>query len=417
MGQKRRSRTTLPHREESSQIEIKIKDFAERLNDLITCGYLIKFLSITVFSFLCYVATWFYDIYLISYYVIHKDYWYSFFVVACGVNTALCIGITSYRLYNQHGGKIIPRNLLLSESFHSIALTWVFHVVFMGLFPRYAFTIYYAFKGKYGTNAEKKKTNFVAMFWEYAELLKLNQSFCFMKSAAQLTLSLYIILTNKANFEGSSIILPTFSVIGLSLALVSYDNHIRFMRGTEQDAESSGITIDYDMNPTAINYIINTNWKKMARQFFAHFFWIVSRLIALTMFAIGYGWIIFPIVSIHMAGVFIWHKKNNYGHLDSLRFSFLHIFAYLYPLENESDKRKHPRISPAWYQSVSIVVNIVLMLMWTFHVSFGFSSDLSYPWNELTFFVLIWTAPLTTMSLSYYLFWWLNEKRQDNITN
>jgi hypothetical protein len=69
-------------------------------------------------------------------------------------------------------------------------------------------------------------------------------------------------------------IFPIWSVIGLSLALVSYDKHIRFIRGTEQDAESSGITIDYDMNPTAINYIINTNWKKMARQFFAHFFWI-----------------------------------------------------------------------------------------------------------------------------------------------
>ena len=74
-------------------------------------------------------------------------------------------------------------------------------------------TIIYAIKGKFRNNDETKKIYLVAMIWEYAELTKLNQILGFMKSAGHLTLNLYIILTNKPNFEGISyIILKTYSM-------------------------------------------------------------------------------------------------------------------------------------------------------------------------------------------------------------
>ena len=79
----------------------------------------------------------------------------------------------------------------------------------------------------------------------------------------------------------------------------------------------------------------------------------VSRLIAFSFFTIGYGWIILPACFTHLILTFIWHLKQNYSLMDSMRLSFIHLFAYLYPLANESDKLKHPRISPAWYQTVS----------------------------------------------------------------
>lgn len=141
MGLKKRQRRT-PHGdviEENSEDDPQIqdlKDFGTRLNDVITDGYLIMFLLITCFTFSCYVANWFYDIYLISYFVIQEDYWYSFFVSVFWLTAALHTGITSYKFYNNNGENIIPRNLLLSESFHSIALTWVFHFIFLGLFTR-----------------------------------------------------------------------------------------------------------------------------------------------------------------------------------------------------------------------------------------------------------------------------------------
>lgn len=82
-------------------------------------------------------------------------------------------------------------------------------------------------------------------------------------------------------FSASSMIFPILSVIGLSFALYSYDKNICFMSGVQQGAgnnneqnESSGITIDYKMNETALKNIINTNWTEMAHQLFAHFFWI-----------------------------------------------------------------------------------------------------------------------------------------------
>jgi hypothetical protein len=72
------------------------------------------------------------------------------------------------------------------------------------------------------------------------------------------------------------------------------------------------------------------------------------------LFASVYGWIIWPACLAHLIPIFVWHwSENNYSFMDSMRLSFLHIFAYLYPIENESDKRKHPRFSPFMYQSVS----------------------------------------------------------------
>lgn len=56
--------------------------------------------------------------------------------------------------------------------------------------------INYALKAKRAkkTNDDEKKINFVAMIWEDAELTTLNLFLCFMRSAAQLLLNLYIML-------------------------------------------------------------------------------------------------------------------------------------------------------------------------------------------------------------------------------
>lgn len=144
MGLKKRSRRTRQgdgeeNREENSQIE-EIGNFATRLYDVIeitNTGFLIKFRSMTFISLFFYVANWIYDIYLIYNFTIHEDYWYLSFVAAFLVNAALPTGSASYSFYNKNGDKIIPRDLLPTESRISWAMKWVCHFFFVGLFPRY----------------------------------------------------------------------------------------------------------------------------------------------------------------------------------------------------------------------------------------------------------------------------------------
>lgn len=158
------------------------------------------------------------------------------------------------------------------------------------------------------------------------------------------------------------------------------------MNGKRDDADQPSranvIRIDFTNESEkndVINCIKNINWKESALSFFAHFSWIgktrralnlfhfsiikivfefvlfrlVARLIVLSLFASVRGWFIWPACISHIILIVIWHNGENYYFMDSLRLSFLHVFAYLYPLEKESDQKKHPRFSPLMYLTVS----------------------------------------------------------------
>jgi hypothetical protein len=70
---------------------------------------------------------------------------------------------------------------------------------------RYWDTIKYARKAKQAKRTDDDTHNiyFLAMIWEDAELLQLSQFDCFMESAPQVLLSLYIMIKDRSQFDGN----------------------------------------------------------------------------------------------------------------------------------------------------------------------------------------------------------------------
>ncbi|XP_046656800.1 XK-related protein 6-like [Daphnia pulicaria] len=270
---------------------------------------------------------------------------------------------------------------------------------------------------------------FLVMIWEDAELLQLRQFHSFMESAPQLLLGLYIAIKEESLLEYSSI----FKIVtcqnrvkigSLSWALLSYDNKICLMNGKRDDAgqpsRSNVIRIDLTNESEkndVINCIKNINCKESALSFFAHFSWIVARLIVLSLFASFRGWVIWMACLAHIFLIVIWHRGENYYFMDSLRLSFLHVFAYLYPIEKESDQKKHPRFSPLMYLTACICENLFLMLQWSqsFNEDKGINLKISsiqfYPWKDWKFF-LPWIGHILMFILSFISFRLLNKHRK-----
>jgi|688.fasta_scaffold764411_1 hypothetical protein len=143
---------------------------------------------------------------------------------------------------------------------------------------------------------------FLAMIWEDAELTQLRQFDCFMESVPQLLLCLYImikdgfylggnpyimvttvspnVLKNLAHFDSvTSVIFPIFTVISVSLALISYDLKISLMKVIKsieenRKTQSSDITMVDEVTYTVIHYIGNINLKTVTLLFAANFIWI-----------------------------------------------------------------------------------------------------------------------------------------------
>ncbi|EFX66524.1 hypothetical protein DAPPUDRAFT_323093 [Daphnia pulex] len=245
------------------------------------------------------------------------------------------------------------------------------------------------------------------MIWEDAELLQLRQFDSFMESAPQLLLKLYIALKGGSHFGVLSAIFKIFTVVSLAWTLVSYDQKICLMDGVKKSGNSNqrnpsnGITIDYN-NDAAINCIKDVNWTNSAILCLANFLWIVGRLMALSLFASAYGWIIWPVCIAHLIPIFVWHLETNYNFMDSLRLSFLHLFAYLYPTKKAGEKEPdaHPRFSPAMYQSVCLCENVILMILWM--ESFSKGDD----WDIIRIY---WIIQFATTLASFALFWWVKE--------
>jgi hypothetical protein len=164
-----------------------------------------------------------------------------------------------------------------------------------------------------------------------------------------------------------------FSIVSLALAIVTYEQKLYLVEGikpNEHDSLLNDDAIIKRFNQTyritsAILFSAHLCWigkSKQTRILFHYFyikinkfvlFAIVARLIALSLFASVFGWIVVPVCLAHLIPIFVWHWRKNYRFMASLRLSFLHVFAYLYPAEKESDQKKHPRISPVMYQTVS----------------------------------------------------------------
>ncbi len=165
---------------------------------------------------------------------------------------------------------------------------------------RFLDLIKYALKAKQAKQRADDTQNmyFVAVILEDAELLQINQFDCFMESAPQLLLNLYIMIKDESQFDGMAYVLYGLRLKWLyhykNSFLFSYiGDWFRFLRhqfgvgnslfwkkiclmkgikrGGEQNRSNDIINFQTD---DAIDCIKNTNLKKCALLFFAHLIWI-----------------------------------------------------------------------------------------------------------------------------------------------
>lgn len=238
------------------------------------------------------------------------------------------------------------------------------------------------------------------MIWEDAELIRLRQFDCFMETAPQLLLNLYITIKSGCHFEGisciiitiritfkeidflsvSSVIFSICSVISLTLALVSYVHKIRLIEAVKRNdgnRQSNDMNVDDMANAAVIHCIGNIKLKNIAFLFAANSFFmgkskralyivnfihlifflnllfaLVLRLVALSLFASFYGWKIWLVCLVNLMILF-WSWKDNYSIGDSLRLSVLHIFACLIPLESESNRHEFRGFTHPFFLDVS----------------------------------------------------------------
>jgi hypothetical protein len=144
------------------------------------------------------------------------------------------------------------------------------------------------------------------------------------------------------------------------------------MNGKRDDAaqpsRSNVIRIDFtndDETNEVIDCIKNINWKKNVLSFSSHFSWmgkptvherlfhfsiikivfefvlfrLAARFMVLSLFATVHGWVIWLACLAHLVPILVLHKEKNYCFMDSLRLSFLHVFAYLYRTKKNVIKR------------------------------------------------------------------------------
>ncbi|XP_046461445.1 uncharacterized protein LOC124207855 [Daphnia pulex] len=418
MGEKKRKQAKSADVESSepgqNSQRAEIQNFAKQCKTEISYRNLCQSMFLTVILFILYVCGLIYECYLIIHHYSEGDYWHCGFISLFVVITSFLMTARSYLFYNKTGDTYNARNWLPKEeyTFFNWAIKWILGAVC--LIPRYYFIMKYTWKtilAKRMNNAAKD-IYFVAIIWEDAELTILCQFDCFVKSASQLLLNLYVAEKEGFHFKDYSSVFLIISVISLTLSLVSYDQKISLMKGIKGDNEdqenrSNGIVIDFQTfpaNPT-INCIKLINWKQSALLFFANLFSIVARFTALSLFSSVYGWYIWPACFAHQITIFVLHWKKNYGFMDSLRLSFLHVFAYLHPLKTKLDQEKHPRFDPGRYLTICFIQNVTLMTLWS--LIFLPSST----WNEPTFLVP-WIVQIVASMFSFVFFYFLKTVQQ-----
>ncbi|XP_046454117.1 XK-related protein 9-like [Daphnia pulex] len=424
MGAIKRKKDPSTQEPVNSQPPSQVVEFAQKCKENIEISSVNWLIFFTCFSCFCYVGDICWDIYLLNCFWNTKYYWYFRCTLVFLITPIVVITFKSFSFYN-NGFKNTDtlfdhRHSLPKEEYRfSNWVKWVLGPVGLCLIPRYWDIIRYADKAKQAKlkNDEKQYMYFVAMIWEDAELVQLSQFDCFMESAPQLLLNLYMLVKGESDLGVYTAIGFLFPIISLSWAIVSYDKKCCLVKGIKPDEGNRQGRMSF-LNDDAIDCYKTFNWKKRAILFSAHFFGIIARFIALSLFTSVFGWIVWPACLAHLMPIFFWHRNENYGFMDSLRLSFLHVFAYLYPAEKVSDQKKHPRFSPVVYQTVCICENLFLMLLWSRSfiksdegINLGISSIQFYPWNDWKF-SFPWIAQILMFISSFISFRLLNKHQK-----
>ena len=258
----------------------------------------VGFIVFSIVSFFFDIIT---DILVASFYWRNQDTWYFIMtVIFITIPTLVVTGI-SLRWY------IVDSREELAPKVSTC--TWIIRAVFLilqlGPVIRYIESLIYGLKFKLSKNDKSsRKKWFKHMVYEDTDASMLRLFECFMESAPQLVLQLYIVFHRqfvspagtfatemKTPLERSFFQTPVIqsmsiiaSLTSLSWSLVSYHQMLRMSMPCK----------------------INMNWKGMIVQFFWRFFMIGSRVLVLALFSARWQYYVGIFCLIHWGMAFLW---------------------------------------------------------------------------------------------------------------
>lgn len=258
----------------------------------------VGFIVFSIVSFFFDIIT---DILVASFYWHNGDTWYfTMTVIFITIPTLVVTGI-SLRWY------IVDSREELAPKVSTC--TWIIRAVFLilqlGPVIRYIESLIYGLKFKLSKNDKSsRKKWFKHMVYEDTDASMLRLFECFMESAPQLVLQLYIVFhrqfvlppdtfTIEVKVSGDrsffqTPVIQTMSILAsltsLSWSLVSYHQMLRMSMPCK----------------------INMNWKGMIVQFFWRFFMIGSRVLVLALFSARWQYYVGIFCLIHWGMAFLW---------------------------------------------------------------------------------------------------------------
>jgi len=235
---------------------------------------------------------------------------------------------------------------------------WAFRIFclmfFLSPVARYVDTLFYGIQSK---KAKRKKdfprmaSYYARMAYEDADATFLRLFECFMESAPQLVLQLYIIMA-KTPFDSVEDPIAVFfqiatistSVVSLAWALTTYNRSLRYAQVDKENIHLLGTAV----------------------LFLAHLFGISARVIALSVFASVYTWMVWAVCLGHwgLMAIWLWLQKTAACSNRTEEFFFCLILAVIHVFTFFNVKPDRTRFRYAFYYTVCFIENTSLVVLW-----------------------------------------------------
>jgi len=289
-----------------------------------------------------------------TYYQTHH-YWYFGLTVAFVAIPAITMTGMSTKWY------IKDQN---NEHFPHVSRSrWAFRIFclifFLSPVARYVDTLFYGIQSK---KAKRKKDfprmaqYYARMAYEDADATFLRLFECFMESAPQLVLQLYIIMAKNPFNSGDDPLAVIFqiasvitSVISLAWALTTYNRSLRYAQVDKENIHLLGTAV----------------------LFLAHLFGISARVIALSVFASVYTWMVWAVCLGHwgLMAIWLWLQKTAACSNRMEEFFFCLILAVIHVFTFFNVKPDRTRFRYAFYYTVCFIENTSLVVLWWLKVA------------------------------------------------
>lgn len=336
---------------------------------------------VALVTIICFYADFFSDIALAFRYYFHAKYlWFSLtlaFVAVPSISNSILNFYFYYQDYKRECQQKDPR----LKSPHGM---WLFRfgltILQMGPVCRNVESIRYGHKSLKASDKMMKQYYYQWMLREDADACLLRLFECFMESAPQMTLQLYLLVDDPPDgIDVLRIISPLFSWLSASWSLVSYHRALRFARPDRANQTLCGV----------IGYFL---WRALE---------VGPRIIVFSMFITEfYEWILLPI-GIHWLIMFFWFQcqklefciNNVWQTFFNMLCALVSVFCYI----NVKDGRSRYRV--LFYYFLFFAENFTLFAIW-----FRFTTHMGTWYHLTTFFAVLLGAILQMMHYCCYYY-------------